>query len=153
VVPGSPCRFQAVEGLVEPTHKLRVGGVNKVDGLGVVDHLGEHVVEEGVLDVELVHGPTQGDNQSQHSSDGDRRNDRVDGLVVAHTREVGEPPEKPMSLVPVQRSIHLELVLQRSTCLSPHWSQEASPVGVRECATDRGQNWRQRWGSCSDGEL
>jgi hypothetical protein len=41
-------------------------------------------VEEGVLDVELVHGPTPGDSQSQHSPDGGRLDDGTEGLVVVH---------------------------------------------------------------------
>jgi hypothetical protein len=35
-----------------------VSGVNEVNGLGAVDYLGERVVEERVLDVELVHRST-----------------------------------------------------------------------------------------------
>jgi hypothetical protein len=50
--------LQAVEGLVEPTHQLRVHGINEVDGLRAVDGLEKSVVEEGSLDVELVHVPT-----------------------------------------------------------------------------------------------
>jgi hypothetical protein len=58
VAPRSQRLLQAVEGLVEPAHKLRVCGVNEADGL---DSLEECAVEECVLDVELVHGPTLGD--------------------------------------------------------------------------------------------
>jgi hypothetical protein len=35
-----------------------VSGVNEANGLGAVDYLGERVVEERVLDVELVHRST-----------------------------------------------------------------------------------------------
>jgi hypothetical protein len=58
VAPRSQRLLQAVEGLVEPAHQLRVCGVNEADEL---DSLEECAVEEGVLDVELVHGPTLGD--------------------------------------------------------------------------------------------
>jgi hypothetical protein len=47
---------QVVEGLVEPTHQLRVSRVNKADGLRAVDHLTECVMEECILDIELVDG-------------------------------------------------------------------------------------------------
>jgi hypothetical protein len=67
VVPCSRHLFQAVEGLVEPAHQLRVRGVNEGSALRAVDGLGDCAMEEGVLDVELVHGPTPGDSQSQHS--------------------------------------------------------------------------------------
>jgi hypothetical protein len=52
-------------------------------------------VEEGVLDVELVHGPTPVDNQSQHSPDGGRLDDRAEGLVVAHPGALSEASEDP----------------------------------------------------------
>jgi hypothetical protein len=76
-----------------------VGGVNEAGGLRAVDGLGEGVMEEDVLDVELVHGPTPGDNQSQHSLDGGRLDDGAEGLVVVHPRALSEPPEDSMSLV------------------------------------------------------
>jgi hypothetical protein len=69
-------------------------------------------MEEGVLDVELVHGPTSGDSQSQHSPDGGKIDDRADGLIVVHTEALSEPSEDPTSLVPVKRVVCLELVLE-----------------------------------------
>jgi hypothetical protein len=55
VVPRSrPCSrrlLQAVEGLVEPVHQLRVCGVNKAGGLRAGDSLEECAVEKGILDV------------------------------------------------------------------------------------------------------
>jgi hypothetical protein len=59
VVPSSRRLHQVVEELVEPSHKLRVGGVNEVDRLRAVDRLSEGVIEEGILDVELVHESAQ----------------------------------------------------------------------------------------------
>jgi hypothetical protein len=38
-----------------------VSGVNEVGWLAAVDHLGENVIEEDVLDVELVNRPTPED--------------------------------------------------------------------------------------------
>jgi hypothetical protein len=49
-----------VEGLVELTHQLRVGGVNKAGGLAAADRLGEGIVEEDILDMQLVHRLTPG---------------------------------------------------------------------------------------------
>jgi hypothetical protein len=62
VVPRLRRFLQAVKGLVESAHQLRVRGVNEAGGLRAVDGLRECVVKEGVLDVELVHGPTPVDN-------------------------------------------------------------------------------------------
>jgi hypothetical protein len=84
VVPRSRRLLQAVEGLIEPAHQLRVRGVNEACGLRAVDGTIECAVEESVLDVELVHGPTPGDSQSQHSPDGGRLYDETEGLVVVH---------------------------------------------------------------------
>jgi hypothetical protein len=64
VVPRSWRLLQAIEGLIEPAHQLRVRKVNEAGGLRAVDRLRESVVEEGVLDVELVYGSTPGYNQS-----------------------------------------------------------------------------------------
>jgi hypothetical protein len=55
VVPRVRHLLQAVEGLVESAHQLRVSWVNEVSGLRAVDRLRECDVEEGVLDIELVH--------------------------------------------------------------------------------------------------
>jgi hypothetical protein len=62
VVPHSWCLFQAVEGLVESAHQLRVSRVNEAGGMRAVDRLGECAVEEDFLDVELVDGPTPRDS-------------------------------------------------------------------------------------------
>jgi hypothetical protein len=62
VVPRSWHLLQAVAGLVEPAHQLRVCEVNEAGGLRALDSLEECAMEEGVLDVELVHGPTLGDS-------------------------------------------------------------------------------------------
>jgi hypothetical protein len=65
---------------------LRVCRVNEVDGLRAIYGLRECIVEEGVLNVELVHRSTPEDSQSQHSPDGDRLDDRAEGLIVVHPR-------------------------------------------------------------------
>jgi hypothetical protein len=70
VVPSSWHLLQAVERLVEPTHQIRVSRADKVSELGAVDYLNKGDVEEGVLDIELVHKTTPRDSKSQHSSDG-----------------------------------------------------------------------------------
>jgi hypothetical protein len=112
VVPCSQHLLQAVEGLVEPTHLLRVSRVNKAGWLTAINYLGECDMEEGVLDVKLVHSPTRGDIQSRHNLDGDRLDDRVEGLIIVHTGALSEPPEDPTNLVPAKRVIRLDLVLK-----------------------------------------
>jgi hypothetical protein len=129
-------------------------------------------VEEGILDVELVHGPTSRDSQSQHSPNGGRLDDGVEGLIVVRPRALSEPPKDPMSLVLIKRAIHLELVLEDPLAddgIGPRRPRNqvprivrqqglvllhsATPVGVHERATDRGRDRRQCQGSGGDGEL
>jgi hypothetical protein len=111
-VPCSWCLLLAIEGLVELAHQLRVRGVNEVGELRAVDGIRECAMEEGILNVELVHGPTPKDSQSQHSPDGGRLDDGVEGLIVVHPGALSEAPEDPTSLISIKRVIRLELVLE-----------------------------------------
>jgi hypothetical protein len=54
VVPSPRHLLQAEEGLVEPAHQLWVSGVNEVGGLALGDFVGEGVVDEDVLNIQLV---------------------------------------------------------------------------------------------------
>jgi hypothetical protein len=173
VVPHSRCLLQVEEGLVEPAQQLRVRGVNEADGLRAVDGLKECAMEEGVLNVELVHGPTPGNSYSQHSLYSGRLDDGADGLIVVHPGVLSEAPEDPMSLVLIKRAIHLEPVLEdplasddigprRQRNQVPHAVRHQglilllhsmTPVGVHERATDRGRDRRQCRGSAGGGEL
>jgi hypothetical protein len=134
VVPRSRCLLQAVEGLVESAHQLRVRGVNEAVGLRAVDDLGDCAVEEGVLDVKLVQGPTPGDSQCQHSPNGGRLDDGAEGFVIVHSGALSEAPEDPTSLVPIKRVIRLELVLQDPLVgddVGPRRSRNQVPRAVR----------------------
>jgi hypothetical protein len=149
-----------------------VRGVNEVDGLRAVDGLEECVVEEGVLDVELVHGPTPGDSQSQHSPNNGRLDDGAEGLVVVHPGALSEFPKDPTSLISIKRAIRLELVLEDPLAddnIGPRKPRNqvpcairqqglvllhsVMPVGVRDRATNRGWDRRQCRGSGGGGEL
>jgi hypothetical protein len=44
--------------------------------------------------------------------DGDRLHHWAESFIVVHIRELGEPPKDSMSLVPIQRTINLEVVLE-----------------------------------------
>jgi hypothetical protein len=54
-------------------------------------------MEEGVFDVELLHGTTPRDGWSQHSPNGGGLHDEVESLIVVHPRSPGEPTEDPTS--------------------------------------------------------
>jgi hypothetical protein len=129
-------------------------------------------MEEGVLDVELLHEPTLREHQSEHGADAGMLHHRTKSLIEVHARVLGEPPKHPTCLVPVKRTVSLKLVLK-----DPHagddvgpwrlWYQVPCPigqeglvflfhgvpqVGVSERATDRGRGGRQCWGG-RGGEL
>jgi hypothetical protein len=140
-----------------------VNGVNKVSELAEVDCLGEGVVQEGILDVQWVHRLFLGDRQSQHCVNSCGLHDNAENLIVVHTRVLGEPLEVPTSLVSVQIIICLQVVLEdplASHHIGPRWLwyqvpgavgeqglillfYSTTPVGVNECAMDRGWDRRQ----------
>jgi hypothetical protein len=60
----------------------------------------------------LVHKPALGDDQSQHGADGGGLHDGAESLIVVQVGVLGESSEDPMSLVPVQRTIRLKLMLE-----------------------------------------
>jgi hypothetical protein len=104
-------RQQTQHNPLELTHELKVSRVNDAGGLRPVDRLREGVVEEGVLDVELVHGQMPGDSQSQHSLDGDRLDDGAKGFIVVYPRALSET-RRTMCL-----KIHLPMM---TLCLKIH---------------------------------
>jgi hypothetical protein len=56
-VPRSGGLLEAAEGPVESADHVRARGVHEPHRLTAVDGLGEGVVQEGVLDIELVNWP------------------------------------------------------------------------------------------------
>jgi hypothetical protein len=101
-------------------------------------------VEESVLDVELVHGPTPRDSQSQHSPNGGKLDDGAEGLVVVYPRALSEASKDPMSLVLIKRAIRLELVLEDPLGIGPKRSrnQVAKTAGYSSIV-------RRQWRSAS----
>jgi hypothetical protein len=49
--------LDAIKRAVKLAHHNQVSGVDEADRLAAVYHLGEGAMEEGVLDVQLVHRP------------------------------------------------------------------------------------------------
>jgi hypothetical protein len=109
--------------------------VNEVGGLRAVDHLEECAVEEGILDIELVHEPTPGDSQSQHNLDGGKLDDGAEGLIVVHSGALCEPPDDLMSLVPVKGAIRLEFMLEDPLVgddIGPRRPRNQVPCAIRQ---------------------
>jgi hypothetical protein len=103
--------LQVIEGLVEPIYQLRVGGVNKSGGLDAVDHLNEGAIE-GALGMQLMHIPSLGEGLSQNGADDCGLHHGAKSSIVVHTGALGEPLKDPTRLVPVQRTIRVEPMLE-----------------------------------------
>jgi hypothetical protein len=102
---------EVVEGLVELAEHVEVRWVYKADQLSAIYHLRQSAIEEGVLDIELMYwqGP---ERQSRNSLDGTRLDHRAEGLIIALPSTLGEAPQDPTSLVPIQGAIRRQLVLE-----------------------------------------
>jgi hypothetical protein len=91
--------LEAVERLVEPTHQL-----------AAIDYLSENAMQEGILDVQLMHGPHACESQREHHADGSWLHQRVGSLVVVDTEALSKAPENPASLVPLKSVVSPALV-------------------------------------------
>ena len=110
MVPRAGGLLEAVERLIEPTHHVGTRRVNKPHRLAAVDCLSEKAMQEGILDVELMHGPPAGESQREHRADTSRLHHWAEGLVVVNTGALSEAPENPTSLVPLKSAVSTALV-------------------------------------------
>jgi hypothetical protein len=55
-------------------------------------------MDEGVLDIQLVHRSAPLKGQSQHNADGGMLHHEAESIIVVHIGELGEPPEDPTCL-------------------------------------------------------
>jgi hypothetical protein len=102
-----------------------VSRVNEAGRLRAVDYLGECAMEEGILDVELVHEPTPGDSWSQHNLNGGTLDDRAEGLIVVHLGALGDTPVDLVSLVPVHQALdRSNRTSALSLCLKIHLAND-----------------------------
>jgi hypothetical protein len=67
-------------------------------------------VEKSVLHVELLNRLLTGNSNGEHRAHGGRFHNRVERLIVVHTRALSETPEDPMSLVAIERAVGAKLV-------------------------------------------
>jgi hypothetical protein len=59
-----------------------------------------------------VNRPGAGDDQGEQSADRGRLDHQAEGLIVVDAGLLGEAVKNPVSLVPVQRAVGIELVLK-----------------------------------------
>src|SRR6266540_5063370 len=87
-----------------------VSRVNEARRLLRVDRLREGAIEEGIIDVELVHRPITGDGEGRDSADGGRFHDRAKSFVEVDAVLLGKTSEDPASLVAIKGAIGFELM-------------------------------------------
>jgi hypothetical protein len=69
-------------------------------------------MEEGILDVKLVHRPTPRDNQGQHNPNGGRLDDGAKGLIVVHPGALSESQKTQRALYRSREPSALSLFLK-----------------------------------------
>jgi hypothetical protein len=84
-------------------------------------------VQEHILHIKLMDRPGVGDGQVEHGVDRGRLDHRDKGLIVVDAGSLGEVVKDPASLVPFQRAIRVELVLE-----NPFASDDVGANMVRE---------------------
>jgi hypothetical protein len=82
-------------------------------------------MKEGVLHIQLVYGPTAGVSHGEDSADSGGFDYETEGFIVVNTRSLGEAAKDPTSLVSVQGTISMKLVLE-----NPFSSDNVGLVGT-----------------------
>jgi hypothetical protein len=84
----------------------------KSSRLAIVDGFREGAVQECIFHIKLVYRPGAGDNQREHGVERGWLDYRAENLIVVDIRSLGEAAKDLASLVPFQRAIRVELVLE-----------------------------------------
>jgi hypothetical protein len=92
------------------TDQVRVSRVGEARGLVAEDYLGESIVEEGILHVELLNGPVTGDSSDEHSANSGQFYNRVESLIVVDSGVLSETPKDPTGLVAIKGPVNTELM-------------------------------------------
>jgi hypothetical protein len=87
-----------------------VSRVDEARGLAAEDCLGEDVVEEGILHVELLNGPVTGDSNDEHHANSGQFYNWAESLVVVESGALSETPKDSMGLVAIKGPVSTELV-------------------------------------------
>jgi hypothetical protein len=69
-------------------------------------------MQEHILHINLMNRSGVGDGQGEHDVDRGRLDHQADGVIVVDAESLGEAMKDPMSLVPFQRAVRVELMLE-----------------------------------------
>jgi hypothetical protein len=88
---------------------LRTSRVNEIGGLSTLD-LEESILDEGILDVDLVSLPVEGECEKENDSHHRWFDNQAERLVEVNTLLLKEASEYPTCFLAVKRAIELEFV-------------------------------------------
>jgi hypothetical protein len=86
-------------------------------------------MKEGVLDVELMDHLVPGEGEEEDDAD-DELDDEAEGLIIVHSRALGEAPKDPAGLVAVEGAIRSQLVAKQPLVGDPigvGWTRHQVP--------------------------
>ena len=89
---------------------VRMCGVDKAGGLLTEHLLGEVAMQEGIGDVQLMHGPSSGDGQLKHGADRARFNNRSKSVGEVHARTLPKASNHPASFVALESPVGTSLM-------------------------------------------
>jgi hypothetical protein len=122
-------------------------------------------MQERILHIKLMNRSGARDGQGEHGANRGRLDHRAESLTVVNVRSLVEAMKDPASLVPLQRVIRVELMLERSFAgddVGANWARDkilgvvgnqgskfffhgAAPVWIDEGGVDRGGSRQQGW--------
>lgn len=69
-------------------------------------------MKKSILDIELMNKPVVGECQTEDCADGGWFDDRIESLIIIHTRSLSESAMDPTSLISLQRTIGIQLMFE-----------------------------------------
>jgi hypothetical protein len=130
-----------------------VRGVDETGGLAAVDRLRQGAMEEGILDIELMDRLVPGEGEGEDGVNSGELDDRAEGLVIVHSRTLGEPSDVSLwrkshlsvtTLVPGGHSTRSQVWLARRAACS-------SSIARRKCGSPRAMRTEEGTGEASGG--
>jgi hypothetical protein len=112
IVPDPQHLLEAIQRAVKLTHHTHASGVDEADRLNALHCLDRSDMKGDILDVQLVDRPVPREGKEEDGPNNGRLDDRAKGLIVVHSVALSEAPKDPTSLVLIQSTIALELVIE-----------------------------------------
>jgi hypothetical protein len=91
---------------------IKLHRINKSSRLVVVDGLREGAMQEHIFHIKLMNGLGVGNGQGEHHAYHGWLDHQAEGLIVVNTESLGQTTKDPASLVPFQRAVEVELLLE-----------------------------------------